>query len=171
MLNKYSEAISEIAIKVLAPYGEQASNIWAKIEEDVVHEALHHMADNGREFLDQDSLALIIGKVLANHLDMASGKSDGSIEEAIKAVSEIDVQSGVPQSVYVIEECSELIKELMKKQRGKGSEKDILAEACDVLTTTFIMLTQHGVSKDYVKAQILYKCNRAFERYHKTGEV
>ena len=62
-------------------------------------------------------------------------------------------------------------KELMKKQRGKSSEKDILAEACDVLTTTFVMLTQYGVSRDYVKAQILYKCNRALERYRKTGEV
>ncbi len=50
-------------------------------------------------------------------------------------------------------------------------EKDILAEACDVLTTTFVMLTQYGVSRDYVKAQILYKCNRALERYRKTGEV
>ena len=45
----------------------------------------------------------------------------------------------------------------MKKQRGKGSEKDILAEACDVLTTTFVLLTQYGVSRDYVKNQILYK--------------
>ena len=96
---------------------------------------------------------------------------DDSIEKAIKAVSEMDIQSGVPQSVYVIEECAELIKELMKKQRGKSSEKDILAEACDVLTTTFVLLTQYGVSKDYVKAQILYKCNRALDRYHKTGEV
>ena len=83
---------------------------------------------------------------------------DHALEKAIKAVSEMDVQSGVPQSVYVIEECSELIKELMKKQRGKGSD-------------TFVMLTQYGVSKDYVKAQILYKCNRALERYRKTGEV
>jgi len=93
------------------------------------------------------------------------------MEKAIKAVSEMDAQSGVPQSIYVIEECSELIKELMKKRRGKGSEKDIVAEACDVLTTTFVLLTQYGISKEYVKAQILYKCNRALDRYQKTGEV
>lgn len=43
-------------------------------------------------------------------------RPDHALEKAIKAVSEMDVQSGVPQSVYVIEECSELIKELMKKQ-------------------------------------------------------
>lgn len=83
-------------------------------------------------------------------------RPDHALEKAIKAVSEMDVQSGVSQSVYVIEE---------------SSEKDILAEACDVLTTTFVMLTQYGVSRDYVKAQILYKCNRALERYRKTGEV
>ena len=97
--------------------------------------------------------------------------SDDKLEKAIKAVSAMDVKSGVSQSVYVIEECSELIKELTKQQRGKGSEKDILAEACDVLTTVFVLLSQYGVSRIYVKDQILYKCNRAVERYNKTGEV
>lgn len=70
MLDKYSEAIGEMALKVLAPYGGQASVIWAKIEEDVIHDALHYMADNGREFLDQDSLALIVGQVLMNRLNV-----------------------------------------------------------------------------------------------------
>ena len=98
-------------------------------------------------------------------------RPDNSLERAIKAVSDMNSRPDVPQDVYVIEECSELIKELMKKHRGKGSEKDILAEACDVLTTTFVMLTQYGVSRDYVKEQILYKCNRALDRYHKNGEV
>ena len=46
-------------------------------------------------------------------------RPDDSIEKAIKAISEMDIQSGVSQDVYVIEECSELIKELMKKQRGR----------------------------------------------------
>lgn len=98
-------------------------------------------------------------------------RPDHALEKAIKAVSKINVQSGVSPSVYVIEECSELIKELMKKQRGKSSEKEILAEACDVLTTMFVMLDQYRISWDYVKAQILYKCNRALERHSKTGEI
>ena len=98
-------------------------------------------------------------------------RPDDSLEKAVKAISEMNIQSGVSQSVYVIEECSELIKELMKKQRGKGSDKDILAEACDVLTTVFVLLTQYGVSKDYVKNQILYKYIRALEGYRKNGEV
>lgn len=55
--------------------------------------------------------------------------SDDKLEKAIKAVSAMDVKSGVSQSVYVIEECSELIKELTKQQRGRSSEKDILAKA------------------------------------------
>lgn len=93
--------------------------------------------------------------------------SDDKLEKAIKAVSAMDTKSGASQSVYVIEECSELT----KQQRGKGSEKDILAEACDVLTTVFVLLSQYGVSRIYVRDQILYKCNRALERYNKTGEV
>ncbi len=93
------------------------------------------------------------------------------VENAIKAVSEMDSQSGVAQSVYVIEECSELIKELMKQRRGKSCEKDIVAEACDVLTTVFVMLMQCGVTADFVKDQILYKCSRAIERYRNNGEV
>lgn len=79
---------------------------------------------------------------MADNLAICGDKSDDSVEEAIKAVFNMDSQSGVPQSVYVIEECSELIKELMKQQRGKGSEEDILAEASDVLTTVFVLLTQ-----------------------------
>ena len=39
------------------------------------------------------------------------------------------------------------------------------------ITHPDVLLTQYGVSRDYVKNQILYKCNRALERYHKNGEV
>lgn len=40
-----------------------------------------------------------------------------------------------------------------------------------MLTTVFVLLSQYGVSRIYVKDQILYKCKRALERYNKTGEV
>lgn len=98
-------------------------------------------------------------------------RPDGTVEKAIKSISAMDIRTGIPQDIYVIEECSELIKELTKKQRGKGSEKDILAEACDVITTIFVLFAHYGVSKDFVKQQILYKCNRALARYNKSGEV
>lgn len=74
--------------------------------------------------------------------DPKTGKCDCFLPEAkvalphsIYEVALIDHISGISQSTYVIEECSELIKELMKEQRGKGSEENILAEACDVYST------------------------------------
>lgn len=42
-------------------------------------------------------------------------RPDDSLKKAIAAVAKLDSTSGVPQSVYVAEECSELVKELMKK--------------------------------------------------------
>lgn len=97
--------------------------------------------------------------------------SDDKLEKAIKAVSEMDAKSGVSQNIYVVKECSELITELAKRQCGKVSEKDILAEACDVLTAVFVLLSQYGVSRIYVKDQILHNCNRALERCNKTDEI
>ncbi len=98
-------------------------------------------------------------------------RPDDSLKEAIHSVSQIHAETGAKQDVYVIEECSELIKELMKKQRGKGVDANIIAEACDVLGTTCILLYEYGVSPEFVKEQILYKCNRALERYKQSGEV
>lgn len=79
-------------------------------------------------------------------------------------------KSNIPQSVFVIEECSELIKELTKGRRGKGSEKDVLAEACDVLTSVFVLLRLMHASEDYILDSIIYKCNRAVERFNETGK-
>ena len=86
-------------------------------------------------------------------------------------MAKLDSTSGVPQSVYVVEECSELVKELMKKERKKGNDFAIIDEACDVLTTIFVMLRQYGVTEWTVRQNILAKCNRALERYEKSGEL
>lgn len=95
-----------------------------------------------------------------------------TLKEAIQAVSEMDSKSGVSQSIYVIEECSELIKELTKKERRKVIDaSSIIDEACDVLTTIFVLLHQYDVSEIDVKNQILFKCNRALERFQLNGEV
>ncbi len=99
---------------------------------------------------------------------MGQGKS---LQEWIGAVCTVDNCSGVPQSVYVIEECAELIKELMKEQRGKGQREQIVGEACDVLTTVAVLLHQYGVSREEVEAQIAFKCRRAVERWEKAGEA
>ena len=94
-----------------------------------------------------------------------------SLRSLIKGVSDMDDDSKVSQSIYVIEECSELIKELTKRQRGKSDESKIFDEACDVLTTVFVLLHRMGVSEDRVKDQIMYKCDRALSRYAQNGEI
>lgn len=111
---------------------------------------------------------------LLKHLtsDMTDkNESNNRFRESISAVSEIDSKSGVSQSVYVIEECSELVKELMKKERGKANDDKIIDEACDVLTTVFVLLCQYGTPEATVREQILFKCNRALERFRDNGEV
>lgn len=98
-------------------------------------------------------------------------KPDDSIKKAITAVDKMNSTFAIPQGVYVVEECSELAKELMKEQRKKGNEFSIIDEACDVLTTVFVLLHHYGVSEWDVKQRILAKCNRALDRYEKFGEM
>lgn len=93
------------------------------------------------------------------------------VREAIKSVGDVTLRlSGVPQAIFTIEECSELIKELTKREREKGNTTSLVDEACDVLTSVFILLSQMGVSEDEVKSKILFKCNRALDRMEQTGE-
>lgn len=94
-----------------------------------------------------------------------------TLEELIGIIGEMNLDSGVSQSVYVIEECSELIKELTKKERGKGDDANIFDEACDVLTTVCVLLHQHGASVNDVKERMMFKCNQALERYRANGEA
>lgn len=98
-------------------------------------------------------------------------RPDDSLKTALKAVSEMNTKGGIPQGLHVLEECSELIKEFTKKGRGKSNDQDIIAEACDVLASTFVMLEQYGVTEEFVRERILYKYNRALERHRKTGEL
>lgn len=94
-----------------------------------------------------------------------------SLRNAICKLTEVDNESGVWQGIYVIEECSELTKELTKVQRNKGSVSRIIDEACDVLTTIFVLLNHLEVSEEFIKEQIIYKCNRAIDRYYDHREV
>ena len=105
-------------------------------------------------------------------------RPDDSLKNAISAVAKLDSTSGVPQSVYVVEECSELIKEcselikmLMKKHRKKGNDAEIIDEDCDVLTTILVMLHQYGVDEQTIRQNIIAKCSRALERYENSGEL
>ena len=73
--------------------------------------------------------------------------------------------------VYGAEGCAELIKELMKEQRGKGSRESLVEEACDVLLTTAILLKKYGVEKDEIESRIRFKASKALERWRDSGEV
>lgn len=79
-------------------------------------------------------------------------------------------QIGVSQSTFVIEECSELIKELTKSQRGKSNEKDIVAEACDVIMSVSVLLRTMHVPEEHIYDQIAYKCDRAVNRFKENGK-
>lgn len=73
--------------------------------------------------------------------------------------------------VYVAEECAELIKELMKEQRGKGDPEKIVEEACDVLTTAALLLRGYGVGKEEIERHVRFKAARALERFRQSGEI
>ncbi len=94
-----------------------------------------------------------------------------TVEELIGAVYELNQASGMDSGVYAAEECAELIKELMKEQRGKGSRESLVEEACDVLLTTAILLKKHGVEKDEIENRIRFKASKALERWRDSGEV
>lgn len=93
------------------------------------------------------------------------------VRTAIHAMTAVDSRSGVGQDTYVIEECSELIKELTKRRRGKGNDSDIIDEACDVLTTVLVLLHSMDVKEQTVCDKIVSKCRRAIDRYYENGEV
>lgn len=103
--------------------------------------------------------------------------SENPIRELIKEVAELDFSvKGKPKTVYAIEEAAELMDELSqfiirltKGERRLIPHKEIVDEACDLLTTVFIFLKAHDVSEEYVKYQIRYKCERTIERF-KNGE-
>lgn len=87
-------------------------------------------------------------------------------------ISKLQRIPGYPdQSVFVVEECSELIKELMKRQRNKGSDERIKEEAIDVIASCYVLLKTMDLSSDSIEAGIDYKYKRALERYERNGEL
>ena len=76
---------------------------------------------------------------------------------AVKLLSNINLKSCTPQAVYVIEECAELTEELLKMANFNGNKDDLCGEAADVLSTTFVLLYQLGISPEYAKSYIMGK--------------
>lgn len=93
------------------------------------------------------------------------------MDEWLNKLLEVNQTSGISQDNYIIEECSELMKELVKYRRKKSSKGIIVEEACDALAAIFILLKEFGVSREEIEYQIVNKCKKACRRYYNHGEV
>lgn len=100
--------------------------------------------------------------------DVCSRYKSCSTVDLIEKVCDMDSKNGRVRSNFVIEECAELIAEMANTYReGKENVDKIIDEACDVLTTVFVLLYSYGVSGGYVKSRIDYKCIRALNKEDK----
>ena len=79
------------------------------------------------------------------------------MEEILKYLAQ---RNGTEQDVFVLEEMSELQKELMKHRRGKENRNEIVDECVDVLLTIFILLEVYDGSEEEVKTLMEFKLNR-----------
>lgn len=69
-------------------------------------------------------------------------------------------RNGFEQDVFVLEEMSELQKELMKHRRGKDNRNEIVDECVDVMLTIAILLRVYDASDDEVEGLIDFKLHR-----------
>lgn len=79
------------------------------------------------------------------------------MEEILKYLAQ---RNGFEQDVFVLEEMSELQKELMKHRRGKKNRKEIVDECVDVLLTIQILLEVYNATEDEIKSLMNFKLNR-----------
>ena len=109
--------------------------------------------------------------------DWNSEEEKLNINDTFEEIFRMHKKIKVPQSLYTIEECSELIKaltdlikSLIKKERNKENEEEIIDECCDVLNTVILLLKEMGVSKEEIKQHMVLKLERALKRFEK-GEI
>lgn len=69
-------------------------------------------------------------------------------------------KNGFQQDIFVLEEMSELQKELMKHRRGKKNRDEIVDECTDVLLTIFILLEAYDANEEEIKNIMDFKLNR-----------
>lgn len=138
MMDKYADMIREIALfQILAPYDKQALTIWEKIKDDTIHDTLCYMADNDKENVDRDSLALIVGQVLANHLSLITPNQYQEL--AMRTCSIRDTSTKNPNDISIpmltnamlglcgeTGECADLVKKHL--YQGHGLDKAHMAK-------------------------------------------
>lgn len=79
------------------------------------------------------------------------------MEEIIEQLAQ---RNGPNQDIFVLEEMSELQKELMKRRRGKDNRDEIVEESADVLITIFILLGAYGATEGEIRKLISSKLHR-----------
>lgn len=96
---------------------------------------------------------------------------DVTLEDLIDRVADINTRAKGPahvaQDTLIIEECSELVKELCKLRRNIGDPDRIIEECCDVLCTIYVYFKILHVRKGDVDEIMMRKLLRTVGRYGK----
>lgn len=91
-----------------------------------------------------------------------------TIPALIKRVAKIDEDD--PTNI-VEEECTELLKEICKTRRNKGSRDALAEEAIDVIITAATLLVNLGYSEEMIEEGMRFKLERAIDRFEENGEI
>lgn len=83
---------------------------------------------------------------------------------ALLVHKDFKAEKRVPQHVYLIEEMSELIKEVSKDQRYKGNPENIKEEIADVLCTLLTYSLSIDLDFDEVRNIMVNKFDRGIAR-------
>lgn len=86
----------------------------------------------------------------------------------IKKIAKIDAND--PTNI-IEEECTELLKEICKTRRGKGSRENLAGEAIDVVASALALLINLGYTNKMIEDGMRFKLERAIERFEKNGEI
>lgn len=94
-----------------------------------------------------------------------------NLKDCISDVAKWNRKKHVDQGNLIIEECSELIKEVAKCRRGMGDFEHLLEECYDVLTTISVLFYLNDIPEERVLCGMSGKCVRTLTRYEETGQA
>lgn len=86
--------------------------------------------------------------------------------ELMRQIDRLAAKNSKMDDVFLLEEMSELQKELMKRRRGKENRDNIIEEAADVLLTLLTFLESYNAPMDSIYSAMLFKANRALKEDH-----
>ena len=81
-------------------------------------------------------------------------------------LTQLAKRNGIDQDIFVLEEMSELQKELMKNRRGYNNRNNIVDECSDVLLTIFILLCVYDATENEIINLMDYKLHRLRDFIH-----